>query len=432
MRSTVVTVTIALMLVASEASASTELNGLFDARSMGMGGTGVAWLDSGGAVPTNPALLDQIGNLTLTLNAFLFISQPTAPYRITHDNGMGGTVDRYESIRSDTIIAPLGYIGGAFRLHDRIVFGVGVGPMIGQGTQAKYKPAPEIRPDLEIDNKAAAGLLELNNSLSFRLTDTLSLGAGWRITYMTQSITTPLPGRQLGGTVFGPDKQPVYGDIDVHGVNFAGLQLGLLWRPDPAVRFGFSYRSKVTTVGTGTTKSKNPLDGSPISLDTEQPFPTPHMFRAGIALSTMSDRLLFAADVKYMMYAEAWKSLDTTTTRNGMKMTTHTPTNWKDAYNVHLGGEYTVSDALRVRAGYILSTTATPEVYAKAFMAPPGVAHCWTAGLGLKLGETFSLDFAGSFIHLASEIDAATPENAGAGLYASTTGEISVSATYHN
>lgn len=432
MRSKAVTVTVFALLIASKAFASTELNGLFDARSMGMGGTGVAWLDSAGAVPINPALLEQIPHLSLTLNAFLFISQPTAPYRITHDNGMGGTFDQFESVRSDTIYAPLGYLGGAIRLHDRIVFGVGVGPMIGQGTSAKYKPAPELRPDLTIDNEAAAGLVELNNSLSFRVTDTLTLGAGWRITYMTQSISTPLPGRQVGGTVLGPDKQPIYGDIDVSGINFGGLQLGALWKPDPNVRFGFSYRSKVTTVGTGTTKSKNPLDGSAISLDTEQPFPTPHMFRAGIAVTAMDNRFLFATDVKYMMYEEAWKSLDTTTTRNGMKMTTHTPTNWKDAYNVHLGGEYMVTDSFRVRAGYILSTTATPETYAKAFMAPPGHAHCWTAGLGFALAKSFNLDVAGSFIHLATQIDTATPENAGAGIYASTTGEISLSATYHN
>jgi long-subunit fatty acid transport protein len=149
-------------------------------------------------------------------------------------------------------------------------------------------------------------------------------------------------------------------------------------------------------------------------------------------VSAMQEKFLFAADVKYLMYADAWKTIDVTTTRNGMTSTSHTPANWKDAYNVHLGAEYDVLDGLKLRGGYILSTTATPETYAKAFMAPPGVANCWTAGVGLKLLDSVDLDIAGSYVVLSTKIDTATPENAGVGIYASHTGEISLSATYHN
>jgi long-chain fatty acid transport protein len=421
-----------VLLATSRASASTELNGLFDARSMGMGGTGVAWLDSGGAIPTNPALLDQVQKLTLTLNGFLFISQPEAPYRVTHPNPAGGTFDNYETIRSSTIFAPLFYVGGALRLHERVVFGVGFGPMIGQGTSVEYKPAPELRPELIVKNDAAAGVLELSNAVSVRLLDTLSLGVAWRITYMTQSITTPLPGRGIGGLQLGRDMNPIYGDIDVTGVDFTGVQVGLLWKPDPSLRFGLSYRNKVVVEGKGTTKSKNPIDGTDLSLDTKQPFPNPHTFRAGVAVSALNDKFLFAVDVKFLMYADAWKYLLVTTEQNGKSNTTKTATFWKDAYNVHLGAEYKISDGLAGRAGYILSTTATPEAYAKAFMAPPGVAHCWTAGLGFKLGEKFNLDVAGSYVVLKTKIETATPDNAGVGIYASHTGEVSVSATYHN
>jgi long-chain fatty acid transport protein len=421
-----------VLCASGKAAASTELNGLFDARSMGMGGTGVAWLDSGGAVPTNPANLGTIKKLTLTLNGFLFISQPEAPYRVTHPNPAGGTRDNFETIRSSTIFAPLFYLGGAFRIFDRVVFGVGAGPMVGQGTAVKYRPAPELRPDLEVSNEAALGLLELSNAISVQVTDTFFVGAAWRITYMTQTVSTPLPGRGIGGLQLDRAQNPIFGDIDVSGVNFAGLQLGILWKPDPALSFGLSYRNKVTVEGKGTTKSKNPIDDMALSLDTIQPFPSPHAFRAGVAVKALQDKFMFAADIKYLMYGEAWEYLETTTTQNGMSRTSKTPTHWKDAYNVHLGGEYQVTEQFAARAGYILSTTATPEAYAKAFMAPPGVAHCWTAGIGLKLAETFNLDVAGSLIFLKTKIDVATPENAGVGIYASHTGEISLSATYHN
>jgi long-chain fatty acid transport protein len=425
----------ALLLVlcmTGRAAASTELNGLFDARSMGMGGTGVAFLDSGGVIPINPANLADIKHLTLTLNGLLFISQPEAPYRITHTDGMGGTRDNYETIRSETIYAPLFYVGGAYRLHERVVFGIGFGPMIGQGTSSKYKPAPELRPELEVENALSAGVVELANTLSFKVSDTLNLGVAWRMTYMTQSINTPLPGRGIGGLQLDREMNPIYGNINVTGLNFAGFQLGVQWKPDPSVSIGLSYRNKVTILGKGTTVSKNPIDGSAISLDTEQPFTNPHSFRAGIAISAIQNKLLFAADVKYLMYAEAWEYLPVTTIRNGERNTTNTVAKWVDAYNVHLGAEYKVTDGLAARAGYIISTTATPEAYAKAFMAPPGVAHCWTGGLGFALGEKFNLDVAASFIKLSTYIYTATPDNAGVGNYASTTGELSLSASYHN
>ncbi|HKP60688.1 MAG TPA: outer membrane protein transport protein [Polyangiales bacterium] len=432
MRSRCLMVVVVVSLISGKAAASNELNGLFDARSMGMGGTGVAFLDSAGAIPTNPALLDQIGKLTLTLNGFLFISQPEAPYRITHSNPDGTTYDNWETIRSDTIYAPLFFVGGAYRLHERIVVGAGFYPIIGQGTQASYKPAPELKPELEVTNDLAAGLIELGNAVSVKVTDTFALAAMWRITYLTQKLKTPLPGRALGGLVFDKNGNPVYGDVEVSGVNFGGFQLGLLWKASKNVRLGFSYRNKVVVKGEGTTTSTNPIDGSAIELETEQPFANPHAFRAGIAVSAMDDKFLFTTDVKYLMYEESWKTLDVTTVRDGKSMTTSTPLNWKDAFNVHLGSEYQVTDGFRARLGYIMSTTATPEDYAKAFTAPPGVAHCWTAGIGLKVLDQLDVDLAGSYITLRTQIYYATPDNAGAGIYASHTGELSLSATYHN
>jgi long-chain fatty acid transport protein len=411
-------------LVAGKADASTELNGLFDARSMGMGGTGVAYLDSAGAIPTNPAALDQIKKLTLTLNGFLFISQPEAPYKVTHPNGMGGTADYYETFRSKTILAPLFFLGGAYRLLDRVVVGAAFYPVIGQGTQAVYQPSPELMPQLEYKNKAALGLLEVGVPVSVRVLDTLSLAAMWRVTYMTQNVSTVLSTR--------PVPNPVYANIDVTGVNFAGLEVGLFYHPAPSLRLGLTYRNKVTVEGNGTTTTKNPLAaGAPLVLPTIQPFSSPHAFRAGIAISALDDKFLFATDVKYLMYAEAWKVLETTTIRDGKPMVQRTPAYWKDAYNVHLGAEYKLSDGLRVRGGYILATSATPEAYAKAFMAPPGVSHCFTAGVGLKVREDLDVDLAGSYVVLKSKIDVATPDNAGIGIYASHTGELSASATYH-
>lgn len=429
--SVAIAVAITMVLAAGKAAASTDINGLFDARSMGMGSTGVAFLDSPGVLALNPAALDGIKELALSLDIYLIVAQPQAPYTVTHVDGSGQMYSNYETIRSEPTAAPLPFIGGAFRLHERVVFGAGIYPMVGQGTQARYQPAPELRPDLWIENQAALGLIEVGNALSVRLLDNLSFAAMYRITYMTQTVSTPLPGRALGGTILDPDGNPVYGNIDVSGLNFAGFQLGVLWKPVPTLGLGFSYRNKVTMEGEGTTDSKNPLNGEPVSVPTIMEFPTPHNFRVGLAWTTLQEKLLLAAEFKYLMYAEAFETLKTTTTRNGMTSTTETPTHWKDAYNVYLGAEYTLSKLLRLRGGYIMATSATPEEYAKQFMAPPGVSHCGTAGIGFKLLEDLNVDLAAAYVVLQSEIDTATPDNSGVGTYASHGYELSLSAMYH-
>lgn len=424
--SVAIAVAVTMLLAAGKATASTDINGLFDARSMGMGSTGVAYLDSPGVLALNPAAIDGIKELALSLDIYLIVAQPEAPYTITHVDGAGQQYQTYETIRSEPTSAPLPFIGGAFRLADRVVFGAGIYPMVGQGTQARYQPAPELRPELWLENEAALGLIEVGNALSVRILDNLSFGAMYRITYMTQTVSTPVPGQN-----FVRATNPVYANIDVTGLNFAGFQLGVLWKPVPSLGLGFSYRNKVVMEGEGTTESNNPITGETVSIPTIMEFPNPHNFRVGLAWTTLQEKLLLAAEFKYLMYAEAWETLNTTTTRNGMTMTTSTPTHWKDAYNVYLGAEYTLSKLLRLRGGYIMATSATPAEYAQQFMAPPGVSHCGTAGIGFKVLKDLNVDFAAAYVVLQSEIDTATPENSGVGTYASHGYELSLSAMYH-
>ncbi len=421
-----------MLFVANTAAASTDINGLFDARSMGMGSTGIAFLDSAGVMPINPAALDQIDSVALTLDAYLIFAQPQAPYVVTHADGTGRQFSNWETMRSKTTGAVLPFIGGAFRLHERIVLGAGIYPMIGQGTSAEYKPAPELRPDLVVTNEAAAGLVELGVPVAIKLLDNLSLGLMWRGTYNTQTITTALPGAGVGNLLIGRDGQPIYGDINVSGIDVTGFQVGLLYKPTRWLGLGFSFRNKVQVDAEGTTKSKNPINGEPLELETIQPFSAPHNFRVGAAITGLQDALTIAAEFKYLMYAEAWKVIDVTTTRNGVSNTTSTPANWKDAFNVYVGGEYKAFSSIALRAGYILATSATPDAYAKQFMAPPGISHCFTGGFGVKVIDELAIDVAYAYVVLSSEVEVATPDNSGIGTHASHGLELAASLTYRN
>ncbi len=430
MRSYKWTAALLVLLGAGKASASTEINGLFDARSAGMGGTGVAFLDSAGAIPINPALLDQVDKLTLTLDFFYIVARPEAPYTIYHLDPSGRRYRTYDTIRSPGTGAVLPFLGGAFRLHDRIVVGAAVYPIIGQGTSAKYRPAPEELPELEVHNDASLGFVEGGIPVSVRILDNLSFGAMWRLTYMTQSVSTTIPAGPPAGVLLDSSGNPVFADIDVTGFDAAGLQLGVFYKPLPNLGLGFSYRSKVVVDAEGKTKTRNPLTNAPLELDTKTSFAYPHTFRAGVAVTLLDDKLLLAGDFKYLMYAEAFKTITTTTVRDGVPSDKVQPLYWYDAWNIQLGIEYKIGVS-RVRGGYIRATSATNPAYAVQLMAPPGVSHLGSVGFGVELFDHLSVDLAAAYVVLQQRIDTATVDNSGIGLYASHAGEFSLSGTYH-
>jgi long-chain fatty acid transport protein len=421
-----------LLMSAGKAHASTEINGLFDGRSHAMGGTGVAFLDSAGAIPTNPALLDQIDKLTISLDVFGIVAQPEAPYTIYHLDANGQRYRNYETERSAAVFAPLPFLGGAYRLFDRVVLGIAAYPVIGQGTSAQYRPAPDEFPNLIATNKASLGLLEAAEALSIRVLDNLSVGMTWRITYMTQSVSTPVPlNNMITGVLSNAEHTTATNaDISVTGLNLLGFQFGVLYKIIPSLRLGLTYRTKVVVDGTGTTTTK--IGTSAVVLDTRTNFTSPHTFRAGLAWTTLNDRLLIAADFKYLMYAESWKNTETTIFMNGVPNKMVRPVNWKDCFNVQLGAEYALGSVVKVRGGYIMATSATPKDYAQQFMAPPGISHLVGGGVGLKVHDNVNIDAAGAYVVLQSRIDTATPNNGGVGIYASHAVELSLSATYHN
>jgi long-chain fatty acid transport protein len=313
---------------------------------------------------------------------------------------------------------------------DRVVVGAAVYPIIGQGTTAKYHPAPEQLPQLELSNKASLGFVEGAIPVSVRLLDNLSFGAMWRITYMTQSVTTAVPAGPPAGVLLDTAKNPIYANIEATGFNYGGLQVGLLYKPLPYLRLGFSYRSKVVVDADGKTTTKNPISGAPIVLDTRTSFTYPHAFRGGLAVLLLKDKLLLAGDFKYLMYSEAFKTLTTTTVRDGVASDNVRSLYWKDAWNIQLGAEYALG-LFRLRAGYIRATSATPDAYAVQFMAPPGVSHLGSVGLGMAVLDCLNVDLAGAYVVLQKHVTVPTVDNSGIGLYASHAIELSLSATYH-
>jgi long-subunit fatty acid transport protein len=180
----------------------------------------------------------------------------------------------------------------------------------------------------------------------------------------------------------------------------------------------------VTVDGTGTTTTK--IGPSAVVLDTKQSYSNPHAFRVGFAWTGLDERLMLAADLKYLMYAEAFKELGTTTMMaNKPASTAYTKAYWKDSISVHLGAEYKLADSWWGRLGYSLVTSASNPDYVLSYFAPPGNAHQFLGGIGVKVLDSLTMDIAAGYVVLTSKVDKATEYNAGAGIYGSHSFEIS-------
>jgi len=95
-----------------------------------MGGTGVAFLNSAGAIPTNAALLDQIGKLTVTVAGYGMWNQHEKPFLIDRVDASGGKIQNYETTRNEGS-GGNAFGGVAYRLHERVVVGLAAYPNIG-------------------------------------------------------------------------------------------------------------------------------------------------------------------------------------------------------------------------------------------------------------------------------------------------------------
>ena len=350
--------------IAPEVDASTEPPALYDARSVGMGGTGGAFLENGAAIYHNAAALDGVehGVLTVVLSPiFTRLHSPVA----------GPDTD----VKSDTSAFPLFLIGGAYRVHERVVVGVAAYPTAGFGSG--YSNVPALGGQ---DLRFSIVAMEASPAASFRITDTLSLGLAWRFTYVHQNAHSPL-GPPTGGSA----------DQTLNGVSLLGAQIAAYFRPSHDLHFALTYRSKVVAKLSG----KTTLNGN--DLDTSGKFAAaPHTFKLAVAGWLVRHKLLLALDLKYLLFKEANKELVLTTETPLGPQTSTLPLGWKNVLSANCGAELMLDERFAIRAGYTVSQSATPADNAAYFTPPPGLLQAVHLGAGVHL-PSWDLDVGGHY-----------------------------------
>jgi long-chain fatty acid transport protein len=381
------------LLWVHEAEASTDLPGQYDARALAIGGTGPSYIENGASVFLNPATLDGIETFAGTLAIAPIRTQLTSPVA-----GPGSSVE------SDSPFFPLFFVGGGYRLSEQFVVGAALYPTAGFG--ATYDGAAGGGNDLSL----SLAQFEASPAISFKVTDGLSLGLAYRFTYTRQQA-----------------KQPGPTEVEMTGISYFGLHAGAYYRPSDEWHFGLTYRSRVDSSLSGTAEMLGQ------EFDAESEFAAPHRFRLGASYSPGGTSLMLAADVKYLLYADANESIDTTIETPAGNLTVSQRLEWENVLAFGLGAEYWIVPEFAVRGGYSLSQSATPDHTATPFTASPGMIHTGHLGAGLKL-SSLELDLGGLYSLASKEVegDPSAPPPGGPvpGSYDMDVLLVSLSATY--
>ena len=221
--------------------------------------------------------------------------------------------------------------------------------------------------------------VELNPVLSYKVSDTLSVGGGVRVVYSEGKVYGD------GALVGVPIKREMEGDTVEFGYNLA-----VAWHPTKDVAVGVTYRSKIDLDEEG--KANLYLNGIGRQFDASVSVPIPAAFNIGIS-KTWNDKLT----LEFVYERTFWSAYKTLDFEYGSPIQPHlvepfgNPKEklWEDTNTFRLGLTYQYSDKLTLMAGYSYDETPVPENHI-SYELPDSDAHIFSAGFKYQQTENLS------------------------------------------
>jgi long-chain fatty acid transport protein len=313
----------------------------------------------------NPAGMTLLPDRQLVVAGHLI--KPSAEFTGTVSPAIGGG-DGGDA--GDWAFVPNAYF--AYRVSPDIHLGVGLTAPFGLKTEydadwiGRYQAI-----------KSEVKTINLNPSIAYKVSETLSLGAGLNIQWIEAELTNRIP-------VYGGPLVTIKGDDYGWGYN-----LGALWQVTPATRIGLSYRSEVDYTLEGKSSTSGPVVGfldGPITA--EVTLPDSASLSVFHKLSPQWDLL---ADVTWT----GWSDFDDLPIEGTINKTT--PENWKDILRYSLGVTWHMSDKLSWRGGVAYDEAPVSDID-RTPRIPDG-ARTWVAvGGQYRLSQQSLIDF--GYAHL--------------------------------
>jgi long-chain fatty acid transport protein len=357
-------------------------------RAIGMAGAHNAVANDGAAFYHNVAGLAQIEKNFVQLNADTIFPR-----------------FEFESQKSEFSAFLMPEIAAGFKLSDRLVLSGGIYAPYGLGVE--YSNGPFQKSLLAVVNGTLA--------LSYRLTDTLSLGIGGDIGYGQLVYESSL--HQIGDVLV----KPVFLKTKGKGIGFS-VRGGLLWQPKDWFSFALSYSSAMDVRLDGRTNVRLfGLNLGTDKFDSEVSFPA--RWGTGIALRPAKDWLI-AFDVNYYDH----RKTDNINFDFKLLPTIQQKLRWDNNWSVHLGIEHRLNEHWTVRTGGAWMQAAVPKNTTNRII-PDGNGVCAGLGFGYRT-DNWSVDVA--YLHaIVKRGVERTSSHIDPGDYKVSVDVISVGFTYH-
>ena len=258
-------------------------------------------------------------------------------------------------------------------INDKTTFGLSITSPFGLSTKYDKGWVGRYR---AIESSIAT--FNINPSLSYKINDKLSVGAGLQAQYYKAALTKAV--YTGGADAIGK----------VHGSDWGyGYNLGANYKINDQLKFGIGYRSKIDYKITGTSRVADLSLYSDINAKTT----TPESLTAGTSFK-LNEAVELAYDVTWTRWSRL-KSLIINATQNS-SLNDRADFNWHDSFLHSVGANFSVNNQWLVRTGVAYEKDAVTN--ANRELRAPNSDKVWTSiGFNYKIGKNLSVD--GTYLH---------------------------------
>ncbi len=280
------------------------------------------------------------------------------------------------------------HIYASQQLSERWFAGLGVYSEFGLGT--KYDRDWPLKWN---STETWLDTLTVNPNVAYKVTDRLSLAAGFRAMYLDfENRKTPYDNVTIGALPPPYPPLPISGDMRtrVQGDSWGyGYNLAASYKLTDQIDIGFAYRSRVRQ----TVKGDIEIDSASRPVDNLLPEGTasargsielPPSWIAGLNYRPVEKLNLGAAAI-----FTQWSTYDSLDMRFGRTSNRQIPNssdkkNWSNVWRLSLGAEYLLTEKWSVQCGYVYDMDPIDKGNTDTLL-PPGDRHIVNCGLGYAL-----------------------------------------------
>ena len=354
-------------------------------KSLAMGHTGVAVVNSSELVFHNPAGLVYLENkLSISVGGFGVFSN------VAYQNETTGA-----SARTDSGVGTPIYAYVSYQATDWLALGLGVYTPYGSGVAYEDDWAGS-----HLVNNIDLAAIYVQGSAAFKINEFFSVSGGF--IYVTGSVNF---NRNLSRSLADLEGNRSEVTIDASGVSNTGWTVSAMFNVSEKFRLGATYRSLIKLEADEATADFENIPNSPgtpfADTNATAELPLPAEMTVGLSYE-FCDKWLFAFDLNTTFWGE-YESLDIDF-ENPAIPDSFNARNYKNSTTTRFGLQYEASKKFTLRGGYYFDDSPVQAGFF-APETPRNDSNNYTAGLTFNVSDRLQLDASFLYVHF-KEINA--------------------------